>query len=124
MLITYHYDANAILQNPVKNRQDNTITQAWKKINIKFSSAGIQPYTYIMNNEASNHLNAALINNDVTHQLVPPHYHIVSLSEWTIHTFKNHLKAGLEITYAEYPAAEWYRLIPHVEVILNLLRAA
>ena len=38
ILITYHYDANAILAERIKNRQAETITQAWTKINkIRFS---------------------------------------------------------------------------------------
>ena len=45
MLISYYYDANAILAEPIKNRQAETITQVWTKINNKFVSAGIHPHT-------------------------------------------------------------------------------
>ena len=99
-LIAYHYDANDILAESIKNRQAKTITQVWTKINNKFASAGIHPYTYIMENEASNHLKAALIKKDIAHQLVPAHCHRSNLSEQAIHTFKNQLKAGLATKYS------------------------
>ena len=76
-----------------------------------------------MDNEASNHIKVALLKKDISYQLVPPHCHRANLSERTIHTFKNHLKAGLATTYPDYPTTEWDRLIPQVEVILTLLRA-
>ena len=76
-----------------------------------------------MDNEASNNLNAALLKKDISHQLVPPHCHRANLSERAIHTFKNHLKAGLETTDLDYPTTEWDRLIPQAEVTLNLVRA-
>jgi len=99
------------------------ITEAWAKINNKFASAGIQPHTYIIDNEFSNHLKAALAKKHIAHQLVPPYYHISNLSERAIQIFKNHLKAGLAIIDPEYPASEWDRLVPQIEVTLNLLKS-
>ena len=86
--IGYHYDANAILAAPLKIRQDETITQAWTKINNKFALVRVQPHTYAMDNEPSNHFKTALLKQDISHQLVPPHCHRDSLSEWEIQTFR------------------------------------
>ena len=76
-----------------------------------------------MYNEASNHLKAEFLKQDISYQLVPPHCHRVNLSERIIQTFKNHLKAGLATTDPDYTTTEWYRLIPQAEVTLHLLRA-
>ena len=76
------------------------------KINDRFASAGVQPHTYIMDNEASNHLEAALVKKETGHQLVPYYWHRANLSERVIQTFKNQLKAGLVTTGSEFPAAE------------------
>ena len=60
ILVGYHYDANAILAESIKNRKAQTITQEWEKLNNQCSKAGIQPNTYIVDNEESNTLKEAL----------------------------------------------------------------
>ena len=56
LLVRYNYDANAILVEPLKNRQSKTITDGWEEINKKYTTAGVQPHTYLIYNEASNTL--------------------------------------------------------------------
>ena len=51
ILVAYHYAANEILAEPLNNRQAETIIESWIKINKIFASAGIQPHTYMMDNE-------------------------------------------------------------------------
>ena len=99
------------------------ITEDWTKINNTFTSAGIQPHIYIVDNEASDHLKAALAKKDVAYQLVLPHCHRSYLSERAIQKFKKHLKAGVVTTDPDFPIAEWDKLITQVEITLNLLRA-
>ena len=91
------------------------------KINDIFASARIQPHTYTMDNEASDHFKAALVKKETIHQLSPHRYHRANLSERVIQTFKNYLKAGLATTDPEFPA-EYDRFIQQAEVTLNLLR--
>ena len=59
LLLVYNYDANAILVEPLKNRQAKTIADGWENINQKFATAGVQPNTYVLDNEVSNTLNKA-----------------------------------------------------------------
>ena len=56
ILVGCHYDGNAILAEPMKNRTAATITEAWDSINNKFSIAGIQSRTYILDNKVSQQL--------------------------------------------------------------------
>ena len=60
ILVAYHYDANAILVQPLKNRQAASITEAWEKINACFEFAAVKPSTCILDNEASQDLQIAL----------------------------------------------------------------
>ena len=59
-LVAYHYDANCIWAEPMKNRESNTITTAWEKIQKKFATAGTSPNTWILDNEASQELKTAI----------------------------------------------------------------
>ena len=53
MLIGYHYTASAILVIPLRNRHAGTITEVWRILNEQFATAGVNPNTYVMDNEAS-----------------------------------------------------------------------
>ena len=41
VLVVYHYDANAILVEPVKNREAKTIIDAWITLNDKFKKVDL-----------------------------------------------------------------------------------
>ena len=53
ILIGYHFDGNEILVKPLKNWQSGEITKAQNKLNTTLKYYGIQPNTYIIDNEAS-----------------------------------------------------------------------
>ena len=111
ILVAYHYDANAILAQPIKNREAATITNGWKEINKKFIYTGIKPNTCVVDNEASNLLKEALRKNNINHQLIPPHAHRTNLAERAIQTFKHHFKSGLALCDPDFPLSQWDRLL-------------
>ena len=49
----YDYDVNAILTQPIKNRQDAKIHHAWLSLHQVLQRSGNAPNLYIMDNEAS-----------------------------------------------------------------------
>ena len=53
IFVGFHYGTNAILVKPINNRNDATLTAAWKKINARLAKSGVQTHTYIMNSEIS-----------------------------------------------------------------------
>ena len=55
-MIAYNYDANAILVELKTNRQDEYIVTAWTTNNKKLLDVGVQPNTYILDNECSGDL--------------------------------------------------------------------
>ena len=60
LMVAYHYDANVILVQPIKNRQAATLTSAWKIINDRLIKAGVASNSYIMDNECADELKTAL----------------------------------------------------------------
>jgi hypothetical protein len=60
--------------------------------------------------------------NDVEYRLVPPHRHRHNAAERAIHTFKEHVVAGLASVDPDFPLHLWYRILPQAEMTLNLLR--
>ena len=68
LLIAYNYDGNLILAEPIKNRKAPIITKAWRIMNEKFEQAGMQPNTYILDNEAAAELKAAMMKKDIQYQ--------------------------------------------------------
>ena len=77
---------------------------------------------YILDNECSEDLKAALNKQKLTYELAPPHMHRRNAAERAIRTFKNHFLAGLASCPPDFPISEWDRLIPQAQLTLNLLR--
>ena len=71
VLIGYHPPSNAILGVPLKNRRAATITKAWKLLHNQFLAGGVQPSTWILDNETSSELRTAIIKKKLNYQLVP-----------------------------------------------------
>ena len=94
------------------------------KINKKFWTAGVNPNTYIIDNEASMELKETMKENEIQHQLVPPHNHRANLAERAIQTYKSHFKAILATVDPDFPLVLWDLLIPQTNITLNLLHTA
>ena len=124
ILVGYHYDGNCILGHAVKDRKATTLTAAWQLLHSTFAQAGVAPKTYVMDNEISAELLAALQAGNADYQLVPPHTHRRNLAERAIQTYKNHFKAGLASVNPNFPLSEWDRLLEQANITLNLLRSS
>ena len=75
-----------------------------------------------MDNEDSTDLKTSLHKNNIQYQLVLPHIHRRNSAERAIRTFKTHLLAYLAGADPEFPVSEWGRLLPQIQITLNLLR--
>lgn len=122
ILIAFHVDSNAILGRPVKNRQAATLATAWSSIHTELMQCGATINKWVLDNETSYHLQAAMENKNTTFQLVPPHNHRANLAERAIQTFKCHLKSGLASVHPDFPITEWDRLLDQCFLTLNILR--
>ena len=62
ILIAYHVDSNAILGTSVKNKQANTLKQAWLRLHYKLALSSNTPNTWILDNEPSGDLQYTMLN--------------------------------------------------------------
>lgn len=124
ILIGYHYDSNAILAVPIKNRNASVITAGWKELHDQFTTAGVAPTTYILDNEVSATIKDAFKTAKVSFQLATAHQHRVNAAERAIQTFKDHFKTCLTIVDPTLPLNQWDRLIDQTILTLNLLRSS
>ena len=124
ILVTYHYDGNNIRGVALKNREAATITNAYSLMNDYFAQAGVEPKTWVLDNEFSGDLRQAFGKSKINYQLVPPKTHRSNAAERAVQTYKNHFKSGLSSLDPDFPIKEWDRLIPQANLTLNLLRAA
>ena len=122
VFVCYDYDSNAILVEPLKNREADSIANAWKKCHGRLTKNGHLCKKYILDNECSSQLKNALKVENIELELVPPHQHRQNAAERAIRTFKNHFLAGLATCDPDFPLREWDRLLQQAEVTLNLLR--
>ena len=60
MIVVYDFDINNILVKPLRNKQAGIIKTAWSLINYTLPNSGVMPKRYILNNEASLVLEAAI----------------------------------------------------------------
>ena len=84
ILVGYHQDGNAILAEPLKRRTAGEFKKEWEIINENFAHAGVQPNTYVIDNEASLELKNAMKKRNITDQLVPPNFHRANSAERAI----------------------------------------
>ena len=122
ILVGYHFNGNAILAAPIKDRSAQSLTKAWESIHKMFIPSNNIPNIYVLDNEKSTDLINAFIKNNVKYQLAPPHMHRTNLAERAIQTFKSHFKAGLATCDPSFPLCEWDRLITQSILTLNMLR--
>ena len=122
IMIFYNYDANYINAIPVKSRRAADLKNAFILHTEELMQSGIKPLIYILDNEISNELKAALKKYKIAYQLVPPAQHRRNAAERAIRTFKNHFLAGLASLPQAFPISEWDRLIAQALLTLNLLR--
>jgi len=122
VFVAYNYDGNAILVEPMQNREADTIISCWKKCHDRLINNGVVTTHYILDNECSAAFKTALKNEQVTFELVPPNQHRRNSAERAIRTFKNHFLSGIATCDPAYPLREWDRLLPQAELTLNLLR--
>jgi Reverse transcriptase (RNA-dependent DNA polymerase) len=120
----YDYDSNYIDSEPIKNREAQSIVEAYKACFARLKQAGLTPKLCRLDNECSASLKQYFQDENVEFQLAPPYIHRRNAAERAIRTFKNHFIAGLASTDKDFPLHLWDRLIPQALLTLNLLRGS
>ena len=74
-MLMYEYDSKKILDEPIKNRQAETIHNVSLKIHKVLKARIGKPKVYIMDNKCSSDLKEAMKKYEIDFQLAPPYMH-------------------------------------------------
>ena len=107
IFILYNYDNNSIHAHPLKSNQASEIIEAWKSCYDVPKNKCAATILHILDNECATVMKEALIENDVTFQLVPLCTHLRNDAEWSICTFKNHLCKVMTSCDPNLPTKKW-----------------
>jgi hypothetical protein len=122
VMVCYIYDCNYVKVIPMKSRSASEWVKSYDSVHQELTVKGFKQKFRTLDNEASAALKTFFTVNDIAYQLVPPHCHLRNAAERAIRTFKEHFVAGLSSVDPSFPMHLWYRLLPHAEITLNLLR--
>jgi len=84
MLVAYDYSSNAILVEPMKNFESETICTAFTTIFKTLETRGLKPTFNVLDNQASKVIKEFLQGENSPYQFIEPHKHRVNASERAI----------------------------------------
>jgi hypothetical protein len=121
VMVCYVYDCNYVKVIPMKSRSASELVKACDHIHQEL----FKPKLQTLDNEASAALKIFFPTaNEMEYQLVPPHCHRRNAAERAIQNFKEHFMEGLSSVDSAFPLHLWDRILPQVEITLNLLRTS
>jgi len=124
IMVLIEIDSNYIAMEPMKSRETAEMIRAYKAIMDNLKRNGITPKKQILDNEAPEEYKKSIEEYGLSWELVPPTNHRRLIAERAIQTAKGHVIANLLGCDDSFPAREWHRLLPQMELTLNLLRPA
>jgi hypothetical protein len=117
----FHYKANAILAMPIAGLDDISITNAYKMQFNGLTAKGFKPKINIIDNQATKHIKAFLMEQECKLQLVEPHNHKLNAAERAIQTFKDAFITALATTESKFPLQLWDKITPQNQDALNMM---
>ena len=115
-------DSNAILVEPIKNRKDDELMQAYISMMIRLRRAGIIPKKHILDNKVSEAMKTIIQDEyKIQIELLPPGTHRRNVAEVAMRNFKAHFLSVLAGIAEYFMPALCDRLLPHSEITINLL---
>ena len=121
IMVMIEIDSNSILVEAMKNRTDSEMQRAYNHLLSRLKKKGFTPRKHVLDNEVSEAMKE-LIRDTCKLELVPPGCHRRNIAEVAIKTFKHHFVSILTGVSESFPLKYWDRLLPQVELTLNLLR--
>ncbi len=122
-MVLVKIDSNAILVEPMKNRKDADMIQAYNALLLRLTRAGIFPKKHVLDNKVLENMKNHVHNTcKMNVELVPPGCHRQNAAEVAIRNFKSHFLSILAGVADDFPQHLWDRLLPQTEITLNLIR--
>ena len=124
-MVSYHFDANAIIYVHFKSRNYKDRMVAYNSIMQRLKDRNILVDRQILYNEVSKEYKTIIKDQwKIKYQLLPSHIYRQNTSERAIQTFKAHLLSILAVVANDFSRCHWDQLLPQAELTLNLLRQA
>ena len=117
-------DSNFIWMEPMKSHETSELIQAYNTIMSRLKTKGIQPKKQMLDNEAPRAYLDTIEEQGLEWELIPPHNHRRNVAERAIQTAKGHIIANVMGCDPTFPLKEWHRILPQIEMTLNMLRAS
>jgi hypothetical protein len=122
IMLAYHCDSNAILEEPFQSCADRHRIPDYTCITSCLQACGHTVDHQVLDNEISAEYNRTITEDwKATYQLVPPDVHRRNLTKRAIQTFKAHFLSILSGLSKAFPNYLWDKLFPQTELTLNLL---
>jgi hypothetical protein len=86
---------NSIFAEPMRNRSAGSMLEAYEQIIQQLPEGETRLKIHILDNECSKELKQAILDNQMTYQLVPPHNHRRNAAEKAVQIFKYNFIAVL-----------------------------
>ena len=96
----------------MKDRTSTSITKAWLTLQNCCKTSGLNPTTYIQDNEVSQSTKEVFHKEGIPFKLVSPYLHRANADERAIQTFKSHFIACLSRLDPNFPIKQWNILVP------------
>jgi hypothetical protein len=124
IMVLVEIDSNFISMEPMKSRETSELIRAYNTIMSRLKAKGIQPKKQMLDNEAPRAYLDTIEEQGLEWELVPPHNHRRNVAERAIQTAKGHIIANVMGCDPTFPLKEWHRILPQIEMTLNMLRAS
>ncbi len=114
--------SNTILVEPMKNRKDAKMIQAYNTLLLQLKRAGIVPKKHVLDNEVSKNMKNHICDMcKLDMELVPPGCHRCNAAKVAIRNFKAHFLSALARVANDFPPNLWDWLLPQTEITINLI---
>ena len=107
---------------PIKSRKKEELLRAYKEMYEFCEQRGFKPRLHKLDNETSQEVEKFIRQQCATFQYTPPDMHRTNPAERAIQTYKACAKSILANLPSTFPLGYWCRLIPHIDISVNIMR--
>jgi hypothetical protein len=112
-MVMVEINSNTILVEPMKNRKDAKMIQAYNALLLQLKRAGIIPKRHVLDNEVSDNMKNHICDTcKLDMELVPPGCHRCNAVKVAICNFKAHFMSVLGRVANNFPPNLWDWLLP------------
>lgn len=123
-MVLIEINGNYISMEPMRSRDTDEIIRRYRAIIEGLRKKNIIPQKQMLDNEAPQEFLNVIEEYNIEWELVPPYNHRRNIAERAIQTAKGHIIANMLGCAESFPMQEWHRLLPQIELTLNMLRPA